>query len=35
MPRSGPRQIYQYSKEFKLAAVRVGRVDPSDAMRGK
>lgn len=23
MPRSGPRQIYKYSKEFKLAAVRL------------
>lgn len=22
MPRSGPRQIYEYSKEFKLAAAR-------------
>jgi len=26
MPRSGPRQIYKYSKEFKLAAVRLSRV---------
>jgi len=23
MPRSGPRQIYKYTKEFKLAAVRL------------
>jgi transposase len=26
MPRSGPRQIYRYSKEFKLAAVRLSQV---------
>jgi len=26
MPRSGPRQIYQYSKEFKLAAVRLSHM---------
>lgn len=26
MPRSGPRQIYKYSKEFKLAAVRLSHV---------
>ena len=26
MPRSGPRQIYKYSKEFKLAAVRLSQV---------
>lgn len=26
MPRSGPRRIYEYSKEFKLAAVRLSRV---------
>lgn len=26
MPRSGPRQIYQYSKEFQLAAVRLSHV---------
>jgi transposase len=26
MPRSGPRQIYTYSKEFKLAAVRLSQV---------
>ncbi len=26
MPRSGPRQIYQYSKEFKLATVRLSQV---------
>jgi transposase len=26
MPRSGPRQIYQYSKEFKLTAVRLSHV---------
>jgi transposase len=23
MPRSGPRQVYKYTKEFKLAAVRL------------
>ena len=26
MPRSDPRQIYQYSKECKLAAVRLSHV---------
>lgn len=26
MPRSGPRQIHKYSKEFKLAAVRLRHV---------
>lgn len=26
MPRSGPRQIYKYSKEFKRAAVRLSHV---------
>lgn len=26
MPRSGPRQVYKYSKEFKLAAVRLSQV---------
>lgn len=26
MPRSGPRQIYKYSKEFKLSSVRVSHV---------
>ena len=26
MPRSGPRQIYKYSKAFKLAAVRLSHV---------
>jgi transposase len=26
MPRSGPRQIYKYSKEFKLAAVRLSHM---------
>ena len=26
MPRSGPRQIYKYTKEFKLAAVRLSHV---------
>lgn len=26
MPRSGPRQIYRYSREFKLAAVRLSQV---------
>lgn len=26
MPRSGPRQIYKYSKEFKVAAVRLSHV---------
>lgn len=26
MPRSGPRQIYKYSTEFKLAAVRLSHV---------
>jgi transposase-like protein len=26
MPRSGPRQIYRYSKEFRLAAVRLIQV---------
>ncbi|MBX3134032.1 MAG: transposase [Gemmatimonadaceae bacterium] len=26
MPRSGPRQIYKYSKEFKLAAVRLSQM---------
>jgi transposase len=26
MPRSGPRQIYKYSKEFTLAAVRLSHV---------
>ena len=32
MPRSGPRQGYKYSKEFKLAAVRLSRVP---GMHGK
>jgi len=26
MPRSGPRQIYKYSKQFKLAAVRLSQM---------
>lgn len=26
MPRSGPRQIHKYAKEFKLTAVRLSRV---------
>ena len=26
MPRSGPRRIYRYTKEFKLAAVRLSQV---------
>jgi transposase-like protein len=32
MPRSGPRQIYKYSKELKLAAIRLS---PAPALLGK
>ena len=31
MPRSGPRQIYKYSKEFKLGAVRLSHVPEMQA----
>jgi hypothetical protein len=33
MPRSGPRQIYKYSTEFKLAAVRRRRGGHRSAQR--
>jgi len=35
MPRSGPRQINKYSKEFKLAAVRLSHLPGSPSMRRK